>query len=155
MAVRPRPRPPIDPLTAGDRRLLAVIEAQSEILRAVLCHFARLGVAWRKREPQRTSAWLAKLESSPFYKGGQFLFDLLEWEDFMLDGPRPPPVSSGELMTIALRVAAEVGIEVPAVELPAIETSLPPIEPGFYLYRDVLLGLLFVLQTAASTTTDR
>ena len=29
---------------------------------------------------------LDALESSPLYKMGQFLFDLTEWEDFMVDG---------------------------------------------------------------------
>jgi len=32
------------------------------------------------------------LSPFPYYKAGQFLFDLLEWEDFMLDGPEPPIV---------------------------------------------------------------
>ena len=33
----------------------------------------------------------------PYYKGGQFLFDLLEWEDFMLDGEPPPLLDEAAL----------------------------------------------------------
>src|SRR5690606_29282966 len=110
---------------------------------------ARRGTAWRRVEPERTRAWLAQLEPHPLYKGGQFLFDLLEVEDFMLDGPAPPPVSSEELAGIARRAADLAGIELPVLGVGLVLDALPPLEPGFYLYRDVILGLVFVLVSAA------
>jgi hypothetical protein len=63
-------------------------------------------VVFRQDDPERASQLLQVLSPFPCYKAGQFLFDLLEWEDFMLDGPEPP------------------------------------IEPGFYLYQDVVLGVV-------------
>ena len=115
-------------------------------MRAALCTFARLGVAWRKREPARARAWLGRLETNPFYKGGQFLFDLLEWEDFMLDGPPPPLIPWAELAAITAKLTDIMAFEAPTGAVPAAETALPPLEPGFYLYRDVLLGLIVVLK---------
>jgi len=38
----------------------------------------------RRDEPERARGLLEALGVWPLYKGGQFLFDLLEWEDFML-----------------------------------------------------------------------
>jgi len=137
------------PLTPVDRKLLSILGEHQLVQRGVLCTLARLGTAWRRIEPERTRAWLAQLEPHPLYKGGQFLFDLLEVEDFMLDGPAPPPVSSEELAGIARRAADLAGIELPVLGVGLVLDALPPLEPGFYLYRDVILGLVFVLVSAA------
>jgi hypothetical protein len=149
MARRPRSRL-TDPLTPVDRNLLALLADHTVVQRAILCTFARIGVAWRQLEADRTQAWLTQLEPHPFYKGGQFLFDLLEVEDFMLDGPPPPVVSDSELIAVASRIAAATGIEMPVSAVQASLDALPPLEPGFYLYRDVLLGIVFILITALS-----
>ena len=49
-------------------------------------------LAFRQADPERAFQLLQVLSPFPYYKAGQFLFDLLEWEDFMLDGPEPPIV---------------------------------------------------------------
>ena len=95
-----------------------------------------MGVAWRRAEPDRARDWLQALETHPFYKGGQVLFDLLEWEDFMLDGPAAT-ADSNEVGAFLERVAAWLGLPQPDS---TIAGNLPPLEPGFYLYRDVVLG---------------
>ena len=58
---------------------------------------ARRGVAIRQTTPRRARAILDALAPWPFYKGGQFLFDLMEWEDMMIDGEPPPVLSHAEL----------------------------------------------------------
>jgi hypothetical protein len=125
-------------LTDWDRRLLAFIGARDEELRRVLCTLARMGVAWSRSEPDRARAWLQHLETHPFYKGGQVLFDLLEWEDFMLDG-KAATAGSNEIGSFLARIAAALGLPPPN---PAVTRNLPPLEPGFYLYRHVVLGIL-------------
>ena len=70
----------------------------------------------------------------------------------MLDGPPPPLVSGTELIAVATRVAALTGIEIPVATVQATFDALPPIEPGLYLYREVVLGLVFVLVSAAEQT---
>jgi hypothetical protein len=81
------------------------------------------------------------LSVHPFYKGGQFLFDLLEWEDFMLDGPAPVVLEATELAEALRPLLGLLGQVVPP--LPAFG-ALPPLEAGFYLYRDVALGLVWL-----------
>lgn len=137
------------PLTPVDRKLLAALEGHNLVQRGALCTFARIGILWRRTQPERTRVWLEQLEPYPFYKAGQFLFDLLEVEDFMLDGPPPPSISAAELAVIAQRVAKLTGIEVPMFSISLMFDALPPLEPGFYLYRDAILGVLFVLASAA------
>ena len=93
----------------------------------------------------------------PVYKGGQFLFDLLEWEDFMLNGPAPPIVSTTLDARALRRVAAALTsvqsyldgavqatpvADVIASVVVIDDQDLPPIEPGFYLYQDVVLGIV-------------
>lgn len=142
-----------DLLTSADRKLLGILGDYGLAQRSLLCTFARLGIAWRRSEPERTRAWLEQLEPYPLYKGGQFVFDLLEIEDFMLDGPAPPIVSAEELAAAAQRLARFTGIEVPAIAVGLLLDSLPPLEPGFFLYRDVILGVIFVSTSAAAATT--
>jgi len=155
--------PPTDPpatvLPPEDAAVLSAVARGGVWTRALLHTLARRGCAFRRAHPERARAVLAALEPSPFYKGGQFLFDLLEWEDFILDGP-PPPLLPTALDAQALaRIAAflravqhtldgGVAPETPAtgpmdasLQRPRDE-DLPPLEPGFFLYRDVVLGVV-------------
>ncbi len=146
-----------DPFGAVDVQLLDLIRGQDAILRATLCTFARRGVAFRKLQPERAAKWLDALSTHPLFKGGQFLFDLLEWEDFMLDGSPPPLLDSGEAMAFLERIAGALsaiygksplsGMGMASGPLSGAE-PLPALESGFYLYRDVVLGALaYALQT--------
>jgi hypothetical protein len=92
-----------DPLTGTDRDALAFLTRANSHLRACLCTLARHGVGLRQREPERAQALLTALAPWPPYKGGQFLFDLMEWEDFMVDGDPPPLVPAD-------RILAQVGL---------------------------------------------
>lgn len=148
-----------DALLPEDRATLAAIRRGNDWLRALLCTLARRGVAFRLAFPERTQALLATLSRFPLYKGGQFLFDLMEWEDFMIDGPPPP------LLTTALdaRVLGRMGrwlqelqsrldggiapLDPDALRAEVEgalfdDADLPSLEAGFYLYPDVVLGLL-------------
>ncbi len=88
--------PQQDPTSSGlmpeDVVKFEFIRQGNDWLRAVLCTLARRGVAFRQAHPARAQRILEILSRLPMYKGGQFLFDLMEWEDFMLDGPPPPVV---------------------------------------------------------------
>lgn len=146
-------------LTPEDRATLQAIRRGNDWLRALLCTLARRGVAFRLAFPERAAALLAALSCLPLYKGGQVLFDLLEWEDFMVDGPPPPllatSLDAGALQRLGdwlqeLRSRLDGGIA--PVDPDAVRTEmeggllddsdLPPLEPGFYLYQDVVLGVL-------------
>jgi hypothetical protein len=96
-------------LTAEDRLLLASLARGGEWLRALLCTLARRGVALRTASPARARALLDALAPLPLYKGGQFLFDLLEWEDFMLDGPEPPILPTTLDGRALAQIAAQLG----------------------------------------------
>jgi hypothetical protein len=146
-------------LTDADRALLSAIERGNVWLRSLLCTLARRGAAFRLRAPERADALLASLSHLPLYRGGQFLFDLMEWEDFMLDG-RPPPVLATTLDGQALLRLAEwlngvqgrldggVGqwdasmFEVTSASVVAGDADLPPLEGGMYLYPNVVLGIV-------------
>jgi len=160
--------PTFSHLAAEDSLALQAIQRHNEWLRAVLCTLARRGVAFRKQYPERASEILMILAPLPYYKAGQFMFDLMEWEDFMLDGP-PPPVLTTALDARALRRLASLlntiqtyldgsqsqrtdGAAVPLdlfgqllqVQISSLvvdDRQLPPLEAGFYLYQDVVLGL--------------
>jgi len=84
-----------DPLTPTDHKAFAFAGQVNSSLRACLCTLARHGVALRRRCPERAAAALALVRPWPLYKGGQFLFDLMEWEDLMVDG-EPPPLMPAE-----------------------------------------------------------
>lgn len=148
-----------DEFGALDRRLLEAMRVQDEALRALLCTLARQGVAFRRAQPARAARWLEELSVHPLYKGGQFLFDLLEWEDFMLEGPAPPALNAAlvaaaldRLASMLRAVAAQLQGGEPAPEGASVLVSdllndagsLPPLVPGFYLYQDVVLGALAV-----------
>jgi uncharacterized repeat protein (TIGR01451 family) len=177
-------------LTSRDRTTLDFLQDHNTRLRSVLCTLARRGVAIRQDEPDRAGQILDALAPWPFYKGGQFLFDLLEWEDFMLDGDPPPVRTRAELASLldlpgqwlggtarALRTPAVTSMQhtSTALNLPmrwlaatarstlngvlqdvtealqprnetaspgsADDQQLPPLQSGFYLYQDVMLGL--------------
>ncbi len=129
-----------------DHELLSVFASYNEDMRAALCFLARRGTRWRRAEPERCRAWLAKLETHPFYKGGQVLFDLLEWEDFMLDGD-PPRATMAAILPFLQKLSAAVDVPLPEF---TIAKDLPPLEAGFYLYRDVVLGGISLTIDAAS-----
>jgi hypothetical protein len=175
-----------------DRATLDAIARGNTRLRVVLCTLARYGVALRQNEPQRARAILEALAPWPVFKAGQFLFDLMEWEDFMVDGEPPPALCRDDLVdalnlpvqwlsatmrstldsptvpgahgtTGALNMplrwftaTAQAAFTAATNDLtrllsPAHDTNtsasslfareLPPLEAGYYLYREVVLGL--------------
>ncbi|MFB7666945.1 hypothetical protein ACFC1R_23850 [Kitasatospora sp. NPDC056138] len=188
-----------DPLTDTDHKALAFLTRTNSHLRACLCTLARHGVYLRDREPDRAQSLLTVLAPWPLFKAGQFLFDLMEWEDFMIDGDPPPLTPTDRILAqvgLPLRwmassatatapglvralpvqntaaaldlpirwfaATARAALEGAADDLtrllprpapaPASEADLrgeakdlPPLEAGFYLYRDVVLGALVVL----------
>ncbi|MEU1403975.1 hypothetical protein ABZ471_16655 [Streptomyces sp. NPDC005728] len=112
-----------EPGTAGtaetqDAAVLDLVRRGNARTRAVLCTLARHGIAMRREEPERAARLLEVLGVWPVYKGGQFLFDLLEWEDFMLDGDPPPPVPPQDLaatLRLPLRLLSETVGAAPTV----------------------------------------
>jgi hypothetical protein len=152
-----------DAFGPADLRLLDALRAHDRGLRALLCTIARHGAAMQQRSPQRAQRWLDELASHPLFKGGQFLFDLLEWEDFMLDG-EPPPVVDQAAVRLALdRLAAGLraagaaidpgGVADVAIDLGARgdADALPAPESGFYLFPCVVLGAISLLGASVSS----
>jgi len=146
-------------LLPEDIAMLASLHRGNTWLRAVLCTLARRGVALRHEFPDRAQELLQALSPFPWYKGCQFLFDLMEWEDFMLDGPPPEVVrtvldpSSLRRLAVLFRsmqshldgAIAEDMLHSAQIQMASVVSegqTLPPLEPGFYLYQDVVLGLL-------------
>lgn len=142
--------PPFPALSGpADQALLGLLRAQNVMARTGLCTLARRGVAFRGREPDRARAWVEALSPHPMYKAGQFLFDLMEWEDFMLDDDPPAPDDT-QASALAARILEALGL--PAAAQASASPSdgpLPDLEPGFHLYRDVVLGLLDIGLNAA------
>jgi hypothetical protein len=96
--------PPADPtatgpLTPTDHRALGFLAQVNDCLRQCLCTLARHGVALRRRDPERARVLLDTFRPWPLYKGGQFLFDLMEWEDLMVDGAPPPLMSAEQIVS--------------------------------------------------------
>lgn len=153
------------PLLPEDLAFLESLRDGGNWLRAILTTLARRGVAFRRAEADRTAALLDALAPYPWYKGGQFLFDLMEWEDFLLDGPAPPPVGTALDASALSRLANALdavkasldGAQAPAsfgvsgaASVSMAPADLPPLEAGMFLYEDVVLGvLLTVLPTFA------
>jgi hypothetical protein len=149
-------------LTAADHAVLARLDEDNQWLRAFLCTLARRGTLLRQQEPERAARLIDALSRWPWFKGGQFLFDLMEWEDFMVDGPPPPLLSSAlgsasmrrfartlssaqALMDDSIAAAfhdAQAAYEQINVEFAHAEEQLPDLQPGLYLYRDVVLGIV-------------
>ncbi|MEL7038863.1 MAG: hypothetical protein AAFO04_25130 [Cyanobacteria bacterium J06592_8] len=147
---------PMNSLNSEDIAKLAAIARGNESLRAVLCTLARRGLAFRQGHPERAKAILEALSPYPLYKGGQFLFDLMEWEDFMLDGT-PPEIVPLDFLGILPESLANLFKALgnylnPAsyddltdsqpneINLSAAERQLPVLESSFYLYQEVILG---------------
>ncbi|MFD7130817.1 hypothetical protein [Streptomyces sp. NPDC059894] len=212
----PPPSGPADtgPLTPTDHRALAFLGQSNSRLRRGLCTLARYGVALRRRDPERARVLLDTVRPWPLHKGGQFLFDLMEWEDLMVDGDPPPlmateriisacslpvqwlaataeaaptattlipgqrtaaaldlplrllattaraafrgatqdltdllsePASQDETHDAADATAADATAADSGAEGTADDEELPPLEAGFYLYEDIVLGALVVL----------
>jgi len=149
--------PPHDGFGPADLRLLDAIRLHDRSLRVLLCTVARHGVALRLAAPARAQAWLDQLATHPYFKGGQFLFDLLEWEDFMLDGDAPPLLDADaarvalDRIALGLRsIASAIAGEQVATALESIhgaqaDDELPPLESGFYLFHDVVLGAIALI----------
>lgn len=147
-------------MNPADLRLLAALQQHNAALRAVLCTLARRGAGLRRDDPVRAATWLDTLAVHPYYKGGQFLFDLLEWEDFMLDGDAPPLLDEAALAAALGRLAdmlraagqaigqpAEPWIQAaaePTATPSAGPADLPPLNGSLYLFPDVVLGLVTV-----------
>jgi len=147
-----------------DEKLLARIEGATFGGRALLCTLARMGLALRRDDPVRAHLLLHATQAHPFYKGGRLLFDVLELEDLMLDGPSPAPVgraalrsltgSLADLARVLTHLASElkeagdgeaVG-EDPEASAPRDEeepmSDLPELDSSEYLYDLVVLGIL-------------
>ncbi|BCM68680.1 MULTISPECIES: hypothetical protein [Streptomyces] len=106
------PPPPADPTAAGpltptDHRAFAFLGQVNSSLRQCLCTLARHGVALRRDDPERARLLLDTVRPWPLYKGGQFLFDLMEWEDLMVDGD-PPPVMPAERIVSACALPVQL-----------------------------------------------
>lgn len=152
------------PLSGGDLAALAAMARGNEWTRSVLCTLARRGVALRRREPARADALIDAVSTWPWFKAGQFLFDLMEWEDFMVDGEPPPVIPTvldatalarfsellGQLQGVLDGAAAGPVPQMQHVEVEGAEgggvggaggEDLPELEQGFHLYRDVVLGV--------------
>ena len=138
----------------ADEQVRKALAAANHWTRAALCTLARHGAALRRDDPDRARDVLDTLAPWPPYKGGQFLFDLLEWEDFMLDGEPPPLLPLEQALTAAglplkwLRAATNRGgnphednasNSPPSSGSPA-QQDLPPLQSSRYLYQDVILG---------------
>jgi len=151
--------PELSTLTPEELAALMAVDRSNEWLRSVLCTLARRGVAYRRRFPERAQRLLDILAPFPYYKAGQFLFDLMEWEDFMLDGD-PPPVlptvldgrARQQLRRLLNAIREHLDGAMPddwdggwpygAQEIINLtDEDLPALEPGFYLYQDVVLGI--------------
>lgn len=146
-------------LQPEDKAILEAIERGSEWFRAVLCTLARRGVAFRQQHSERAKQILEALSTSPFYKSGQFLFDLMELEDFMLDETAPAVVPTAldaaalnrlAVLLNSIKAHLDGAVEQETPESSTLEVlsnvvvteELPPLEASFYLYQDVILGLV-------------
>ncbi|WP_251095709.1 hypothetical protein [Streptomyces sp. Caat 7-52] len=122
------PPPPADPtatgpLTPTDHRAFAFLGHVNSSLRQCLCTLARHGVALRRDAPERARLLLDTVRPWPLYKGGQFLFDLMEWEDLMVDGG-PPPVMATERIVSACTLPVQL-IAAATEEAPGVAKLVP------------------------------
>jgi hypothetical protein len=144
-----------DAFGPADQQLLDAIRTHDEGLRALLCTLARHGLGMKRATPQLAQRWIDELAPHPYYKGGQFLFDLLEWEDFMLDGAPPPVLDAAAACRMLDRLAASLrGLVTvvdrgPAAGLEAVvapggfeNDRLPELASKDYLFPCVVLGAL-------------
>ena len=131
-----------DDLPEADAALLAKLVPLNDSMRGLFCCFARLGVQFRRDDMVRAHQCITLLEPHPFYKLGQVMFDLLEFEDFMLDGDAPEIVSI-DFIDAVNRLLKPADLEVPPEF--SLPDDLPKLETGFLLYRDVFLGIVSVV----------
>lgn len=110
-------------LTTTDHRALAFLGRVNTCLRECLCTLARHGVALRRADPERARLLLDTVRPWPFYKGGQFLFDLMEWEDLMVDGD-PPPLMPAERIVAAFTLPVQ-WIAAATAETPTAANLIP------------------------------
>lgn len=144
-------------LSGDDLALLGGLERTNQWLRAVLCTLARRGVGVRRADPPRARSLIEALSVHPLYKAGQVIFDLTELEDFMVSGPPPEPLPTAldatslqrwrRVLVSAARLLDGAALDPgePAATISASAEGpqeLPPLEPGFYLFQDVVLGLV-------------
>jgi hypothetical protein len=120
--------PPADPTAAGpltptDHRAFAFLGQVNSSLRQFLCTLARHGVALRRDTPERAGVLLDTVRPWPLYKGGQFLFDLMEWEDLMVDGD-PPPLMPTERIVSACALPVQL-IAGATKEAPGVAKLVP------------------------------
>ena len=137
-------------LTPADHKLIALVMRRDGQLRAGLATLARLGVAIRRQDADRAESLVRTFETHPFYKAGQMLFDLMEWEDFLLDGDPLEPDTEA-LLAVVAPLAKQVGLPLPT--LPDI-SELPSLEAGFHLFRDIAIGLLTLSSSALAGIPD-
>lgn len=156
---------PLDPL---DLSLLAQLGAGNEWLRRVLCTLARKGLKFQRSNEPAANAILDCLATWPWYKAGQFLFDLLEWEDFMLDGPPPEllhttldPAALGNLTQALRQLQSQLDGSVAAAATAGLQSGtgaapdddLPELASSQYLFQYVALGVWQSLRATANTRT--
>jgi hypothetical protein len=142
----------------GDAQLVSRLAQTTQGTRAFLCALGRRGKWLFRDEPARAEALLAAVQPHPVYKAGRILFDLLELEDLMLDGPAPASEPEGEAKAIqALLAGIERfnavlggGVAQPAEAVAPVlsGTSSPPpggwpeLSSADYLFDLVVMGLL-------------
>ncbi|AIR99560.1 hypothetical protein [Streptomyces glaucescens] len=125
----PPPPPPAAPAGAGpltptDHRAFAFLGQVNGSLRQCLCTLARHGAALRRDAPERARLLLDTVRPWPLYKGGQFLFDLMEWEDLMVDGD-PPPVMPTERIVSACTLPVQLIAATAIEEAPGVTKLVP------------------------------
>ena len=154
-------------LLPEDISLLTDLSRGNDWMRALLCTLARRGTWLRRADPLRARSLINGMTPWPMFKTGQFLFDLMEWEDFMVNGPAPELLEGALNATSLARItrllqlfSAQLDGSVPAdipeaavasARLP-IATDLPDLEPGFYLYQDVVLGIVISVEASRRTS---
>ncbi len=142
----------------ADLNILQQLQRGNEWLRAVLCTLARRGLAFRQAYPLPAQYIMQSLTGLPYYKGGQFMFDLMEWEDFMLDGPPPPVLDSIFNAPMSQQVKAFISTiskyynaqfsgnnqmsDTAWRDLSLPEGDLPPLDGSIFLFQEVVLGLV-------------
>jgi len=150
-----------DAFGPADLQLLDAMRTHDQGLRALLCTLARHGLAMKEAAPRRAERWIDELAPHPYYKGGQFLFDLLEWEDFMLDGAAPPVLDAAQACRMLDRIASSLrsmvatidagqgaGLAIDVAPLALAEQALPELEAKLHLFPFVVLGAIALLTRA-------
>lgn len=146
-------------MSRADELLIAQIESGTQTTRALLCALARRGKALARDQPQRAERLLHAFRRHPGYKAGRIVFDLLELEDLMLDGPLPERIDgyfeTESVQALAewlerLRRGVDAQRESPQVDVrgvtlepePEPAGGWPPLLASEYLFDLVVLGLL-------------